>query len=207
MPAALGVVALLAAGTTGIAYAADGAVPGDTLYGIDRGVEQIEMSLTPNPNKALRLQVAFTNERLSEAEKLAERGDAGHLEEAIDSYDQSILDVTRLAETADEQSDESLSQLLDQTLSKHQARLEELLGKVPEQAKKGIERALEASSKGRDNALKALKEHGNKHDNQDGEDRPGNDPPDKDKTPKPPGDKKDNGPRDGSPGEPPGKEK
>ncbi len=215
LPAALGVVALLAAGTTGIAYAADGAVPGDALYGIDRSVEQAELSLTRNPNTALRLQVAFSDERLGEAEKLIERGDAGHFEEAINNYDQSVMDITRLAETADEQTDESLSLLVDQALSKHQARLEKLLEKVPAQAKKGIERALEASSKGRDNALKALKEHGNKHDNEDGEDggddRPGNGPPDKDKekdkTPKPSGKGKGNGPPDGSQGNPPGKEK
>jgi hypothetical protein len=194
LPAALGLIVALAAGTTGVAYAADGAVPGDSLYSIDRGVEQLELSLTQDPNKALRRQVAFTDERLGEAEQLAAQGDAALLDEAISNYDQSVLDITRLAETADEQVDESLSQLLDQTFSKHQAKLEKLLEKVPEQAKKGIERALEASSQGRDNALKALKEHGNKDD----DDRPGNGPPER--TPKPPNKGKGNGPPDGNPG-------
>lgn len=218
LAAALALLVVLAAGTTGVAYAADGAVPGDTLYGIDRGVEQAELSLTKNPNKALRRQIDFTDERLDEAEVLAERQDALYFEEAINHYDQSVLDVARLAEAADEQTDESLSLLVDETFSKHQLRLEELLEKVPEQGKKGIERALEASSKGRDNALKALmKEHGNKHDNQDGNDgkdsnaRPENVPPgqdkDKNKTPKPPVDGRGNGLPDGVPGSPPGKEK
>lgn len=199
LPAALGLIGALAAGTTGVAYAADGAVPGDSLYGIDRGVEQLELSLTQDPNKALQRQVAFTDERLGEAEELAERGDTAHFEEAISYYDQSVLDVALLARMADEPGDGSLSQLLDQAFSKHQTRLEMLLEKVPEQGKKGIERAIQASSKGRDNALKALKEHGNKPKDTDGDDRPGNGPPGRDKTPGPPEDKKGNGP--------PGKEK
>jgi hypothetical protein len=152
LPAALALIIALAAGTTGVAHAADGAVPGDSLYGLDRGIERLELSLTQNSNKALQRQIAFTDERLGEAEELAERGDTGHLEEAIDYYDQSVLDIAQLAGTVSEQSDDSLSRLLDQTFSQHQSRLEMLLGKVPEQAKKGIERALEASSKGRDNA-------------------------------------------------------
>jgi hypothetical protein len=205
--AVLGLIVALAAGTTGVAYAADGAVPGDSLYGIDRGVERLELSLTQDPNQALRRQVAFTDERLGEAEQLVEQGNAGYFEEAINNYDQSVLDITRLSGTTDEQTDESLSQLVDQTLSQHHARLEELLGKVPDRAKMGIERALEASSNGRDNALKALKERGNKHESEDGDDRPGNAPPDKDKTPKPPNNERGNGPPDGVPGNPPGKKK
>lgn len=196
MGAALGLLVVLAAGTTGVVYAADGAAPGDPLYGIDRSVEQLELSLTQDPDEALRRQVAFTDERLSETEQLAGRGDAGYLEEAINNYGQSILDTERLAGAVNEQSDESLSQLVDQTFSRHQLRLEELLEKVPEQAKKGIERALEASSKGRDNALKALKEHGNKNKNSD--EWPGNGPPPK--TPKPPDKGRGNGPPDEHPG-------
>lgn len=198
--AALALIVVLAAGTTGVAYAADGAVPGDSLYGIDRGVEQLELSLTQDPNKALERQVAFTDERLAEAEQLVEHGDAGHFEEAINNYDQSILAITQLAEAASEPSDEPLSQLVDQTLSRHQVRLQQLLEKVPEQAKKGIERALEASSKGRDKALKTLKEHGNKHDNPEGDDRPGNGPRDKNKAPGPPDNNNKRNPSDDHPG-------
>jgi hypothetical protein len=202
---ALALIVALAAGTTGVAYAADGAVPGDALYGLDRGVEQLQLSLTRDPNEALQRQIAFTDERLGETEQLAQQEDAGLLEEAINNYDQSILDIARLAETVNEPDDGSLSLLVDQTFSTHQARLQVLLETVPEPAKKGIERALEASSKGRDNALKALKEHGNKDKDKQGDDHPGNNPPGKDKTPKPPNDKKGNGPPANNPGNGPSK--
>jgi hypothetical protein len=202
LAAVLGLIVALAAGTTGVAHAADGAVPGDTLYSIDRGMEHLELSLTKDSNKALRRQISFTDERLDEVEELAERGNIGHLEEAIDNYDQSVLDITQLAGTVSEQSDDTLSQLVDQTFSKHQSRLGTLLGKVPEQAQKGIQRALEASSKGHESALKAL--NGNKHDDS----RPGNEPPGRNKTPGPPDNKKGHGPPDKIPGgAPPGKDK
>ncbi|MBN1312787.1 MAG: hypothetical protein JXB30_15340 [Anaerolineae bacterium] len=189
LPAALGLFAALSACTTGVVYASDSASPGDPLYGIDRSVEQVRISVTRNPNQLLRLQVALTDERLEEAEDLTRRGDTEDLEVALNNYDQSVSDITQLAGMTGEQEEEALSQLVDQSLSKHQARLEVLLDKVPEQAQKGIERALEASSKGRDKALEAINKHGDDHPGQgppDKEDKPGGGPPDKEDKPEKP---------------------
>ncbi|MBN1427556.1 MAG: hypothetical protein JXB07_04170 [Anaerolineae bacterium] len=188
LPAALGLVVLFSACTTGVVHASDSASPGDPLYGVDRGVEQVWMSLTPNSDKKLTLQVTFADERLLETETLAGRGNTKHLDDALNNYDQAVADITRLAEVANGEDREALSQLVDQSLSKHQARLEALLDKVPEQAHKGIERALEASQNGRDKAIEAINKHG--------EDHPGQGPPDKSDDSGPSDEKPGNGPSD-----------
>lgn len=59
----LGTVVALLAGFSGAAYAADGAVPGDTLYGFDCALENVGIG------------DGGLQERLTEATRLAERGE------------------------------------------------------------------------------------------------------------------------------------
>ena len=81
------VLAVIFFAGSGLAYAADGAVPGDTLYGIDRAVEDFRLSWTFSPQTAARLQLNYAQERLAEAEKLLARGDDRLAKIAMDHFD------------------------------------------------------------------------------------------------------------------------
>jgi hypothetical protein len=61
----------LVVGTGGIVYAADVAVPGDALYGMDRVLESAQMALTSQPQAAAEFLLSLTAERLAEAEELS----------------------------------------------------------------------------------------------------------------------------------------
>lgn len=65
-------VTLFSAGTVGVAYAANEAKPGDLLYGVDRALESIQLSLTFNSQRKAELSLSFAQERVAEAERLAD---------------------------------------------------------------------------------------------------------------------------------------
>lgn len=130
------IVGLFFAGVSGTAYAADQARPGDPLYPLDRSLEIWQLRLTRNPQRAAALRLAYAEERLSEAESLAASGDIANLDLALDAYAETILAL-------------SPSPGLDQTLSRHEMRLQQLWEGAPEHARHGLERALDAVHKER----------------------------------------------------------
>ncbi len=81
------VLAVIFFASSGLAYAADGAVPGDTLYGMDRALEDFRLSWTLSPQTAVRLRLNYAQERLAEAEKLLARGDEHLAKIAMDHFD------------------------------------------------------------------------------------------------------------------------
>ncbi|NIP43973.1 MAG: hypothetical protein GWO10_21810, partial [candidate division Zixibacteria bacterium] len=59
----------------GVAYASDGALPGDTFfYSVDRSAEVVRLNLMTNPVSQTEYQYDLANERLQEAETLSQRG-------------------------------------------------------------------------------------------------------------------------------------
>jgi hypothetical protein len=86
----LAIVLAVTTGSAGLIYAADGAAPGDPLYGLDRALEQVRLSLARDPQVRMRLWLSFAEERLEEALTLEQRGDQEHLLAARDSYEAAI---------------------------------------------------------------------------------------------------------------------
>jgi hypothetical protein len=74
------VLSVFAGGGVGVAYAADGAVPGDALYGVDLGVEALRLFLAFDQEAKAELALRFADERLEELQELV--GD-GASDEAI----------------------------------------------------------------------------------------------------------------------------
>jgi hypothetical protein len=62
-------------GTTGIASASADALPGDLLYPVKRGVEQIDLALTTDPTERGRLELELADTRLEEVSLLLESDD------------------------------------------------------------------------------------------------------------------------------------
>jgi hypothetical protein len=142
------IVAVLASFTGIAAYASDGAAPGDPLYPLDTAVEEAQLRLAGDAEQALSLHIGIAEERLSEAEALLSEGDSEHLQTALSLYDEAVQDITAAADEAAAGDQKEAANLVSGALSVNQTRLQELLGRVPEQARPGIERALEASSRG-----------------------------------------------------------
>jgi hypothetical protein len=72
-----------------VAAASSDALPGDSLYGLKRGIEDVKLTLADDTDDRGRLYLDQASTRLSEARRLMERGRGGHLDH------ESLGDVRR----------------------------------------------------------------------------------------------------------------
>jgi hypothetical protein len=120
---AVALVFALVASTGAVAYAADDAVPGERLYGIDKAMEWAQLSITVKPLATLKLLLSFAEERLQEAEKLSAIGDEWNLEVALDGYGAAITQVAQTIGRVESADTAALAALVDESFSSHAARL------------------------------------------------------------------------------------
>lgn len=144
------VVALVCTSGLGVAYAADGSLPGDPLYGVDRAIESLRLSLTTSPLRRAELALANAEERLAELQILATTGStADDFESALEGYGASIaLAAKELAQgeaDGDEASAEALAALLGEALAVQHQVLSGVRDKVPAPGQAAIDRAIEGS--------------------------------------------------------------
>lgn len=123
----------LAAMVGSVGAASQRALPGDPLYSVKRQIEEIRLQVAPAWMHA-GLELAALDERLDEVERLAAAERWSDLAVAVD---QAVAIRGELAAAG--------NAISGQLLAEHVPVLEELLTDVPEQARKGIQRALSAS--------------------------------------------------------------
>ena len=148
------IAALLGGGGVGLAYAADGSVPGDALYGVDTSIESIQYALTLGHEAKAQLALAFADERLTELQDLIDDG-AGEeeIQQAVDGYGHNVSQAAQalaaVAASGDEvQRAEALKTLLQESLSIHTQVLTEARERVPDQAGLSIDYAIGVSETG-----------------------------------------------------------
>lgn len=117
---------LLGAGGAGTVYAAQGSLPGDTLYPVKIGVENLQLAVTAGPAAKADLHLKFAQQRIDEATRQAEMNrnvSASALETVKQQFDSAIRELSTSPDTA--ATSDTLSQLslatLDQQLELNQA--------------------------------------------------------------------------------------
>ncbi|MCZ7417434.1 DUF5667 domain-containing protein [Streptomyces sp. WMMC897] len=94
--AAGGLTVGVAAGAfTGVAGASTNALPGDTLYGLKRGMEDLKLDMAGNDSDRGVLYLDHASTRLNEARRLMERGRAGALDHESLGEVRNALDSMR----------------------------------------------------------------------------------------------------------------
>jgi len=73
-------VGVAAGALGGVAAASSDALPGDTLYGLKRGIEDVKLTLADGNDERGRVYLDHASTRLSEARRLMERGRSGSLD-------------------------------------------------------------------------------------------------------------------------------
>lgn len=126
-----------------------GHTPGDAFYFMDRFSESLELTVAKAPvigSSELEAKVRANHaaERLSEAQKLAERNESDKVESLMAEYSKQI---NRSVESAKKANNTNLSKRLGNVSNNHVKVLQDVQQKVPEQAKKGIQKAIENSQK------------------------------------------------------------
>ncbi len=132
----------------GTAYASQDALPGDLLYGVKMVVEDTRLLLNTDEIGDAELHLEFATERLEEAATLVAQGKADLVESLMDQYVQEMeAALAPVADGVDEgnEGEVSLQERLEQSGGRNLQVLEQVYQKVPEAAKRGIERAMEVS--------------------------------------------------------------
>lgn len=144
---------------SGVALAAEsdfpeaGITPDSPVYFLDIWGERISLFVTLNKDKKTDKLVKIAEERLAEAEEMANEGDTEAVEVAEEKYAKSIEDATEVAKLT---GNENALQRIETATLRHQERMQEVYDKAPEQAKKALEKVVEKSMVGHQNAVQAI---------------------------------------------------
>lgn len=144
--AALVVLIAFSATGVGAAYAASDDLPGDPLYGVKTTVEDLQLAFSDDEGDVGLLN-KFANRRVDEIKALTEAGRFDDIPAAVQSFEKTNgklgQAINDLAES-DPGKAEALSATLEEARETRTDTLTELLDKLPEQAQKGIQNAINA---------------------------------------------------------------
>ncbi len=126
--AAVFILAVLLFGSAGAtAYAAQGALPGDTLFAVKTGLEDVQIRLAGRPEQQAALHLAFASRRLDEALVLIAAGRQDDLGLVSDDFEAHLAGAWQ-ARIETEVDDPAAAAELDREIQEERARYEELMG-------------------------------------------------------------------------------
>ena len=154
----IAIVLALSAVGGGTAYASQASLPGDALYPIKLGTEQVRMMLPGDDVAKAERALSFAERRVDEMEALAKEGRPEDMALAVEKYDDALNKVLARMELAGNGTSAAgnITTLVAEATAKHLSVLDTVYDMVPDQAKPAITRAREASLKGQQTALAAL---------------------------------------------------
>lgn len=162
----IAIVLALAAVGGGTAYASQGSLPGDALYPVKLGTEQVRMALPGDDAGKAERALTFADRRVEEIVDLAAEGRIDDLGLAAEKYENALnITMTRIeAAIAQGQVAGNVTGNVTARVAEATRRhLDVLLGvyeQVPEVAQPAIARAMEKSVTGNERAMRALEEAG-----------------------------------------------
>ena len=152
-------VAVFILPTSVSAAANPGVKPGSFFYFFDTALERVNLFFTFNPEKKARKALEYADERLAEAEAVAKEKNTDAVKTAVAGYEGSIaLAAEESKQIKDKGKAEGLLTSIADNTSKHQEILSDVLSKVPDEIKKAITKAIEASKRGQEEATKQIVE-------------------------------------------------
>jgi hypothetical protein len=150
----LAIAALAAAmvvGSGAVAFAADGAVPGDALYGVDRALEHVQDAMARDPESKANTQLSHAAERLHELQAL--RDDEDIAEAAREAAEHDAHAVAQAKRVRGRDGDAVRAHVLAM-IAKHVARLRDVQDRLAASGH-ASDRAVEALQHAIDNGSKA----------------------------------------------------
>jgi hypothetical protein len=168
--ASLAMVLILMLSGIGVTTASAQSLPGDTLYGVKRGIEEIRLAFTWTVAGDIDLLAEFTQERLDELEQLSTSQRSSDFEMALEGYTDLLSRLLEIAENEDLQEDPETLEKIHGGITNHEEVLQSVLEKAPPSAQKGLENAIERSSHGK-SVIETIQQGGNPSDLAPGQDK------------------------------------
>jgi len=135
-----------------------GLTPDSVFYFLERISEGIGTFFTFGDLKKAERYAALAEERIAEVKAVVDKGKPEAAEKALKRYEDQLRKALALAERAriKGESIAEVTEVIAEGSNKHVLVLEEVLDKVPEEAKESIKQAKEVSMNGQKKALRAL---------------------------------------------------
>lgn len=148
-------VATLGGGT---AYASQNSLPGDILYPVKLATEQARLVVSTSDTAKAELRLTFANSRIAEMTALTEKRRPEKINIAVNGYDKAMAMAIEKMEKAHGKGlgIADISEEIASTSLEHLEVLEGVLETAPDEAKPAIQKAIEVSANGQENALRAL---------------------------------------------------
>ncbi len=149
---ALALLAIILLTGTGVAYASSSALPGDALYPLKTGLEDLRVKLTPQGPAALELRLSLAERRLSEAQALSATGRYEEMESALTAFGDQVAEAESMLQmlAQDDPQAQALAEGMSTRLDRADQVLSSLAARVPDAARGAIERAQASSRHGQD---------------------------------------------------------
>ena len=131
---------------------------GVSKRGRNIAVEAVELARTSSPLEKALLHTTYAESRLADIQAMRSKGKPEFVETLVKDYEGAIggaMNGINKAKAQGRNVNEALK-AVERSTKKHTEVLTGLLGKVPEQAKPAIARAIEVSKRGRNRALDVL---------------------------------------------------
>jgi S1-C subfamily serine protease len=152
-------MALFASPVSASADTKAGIKPGSFFYFFDTTFEKVNLFFTFNPENKAQKNLEYADERLAEAEAVAEEKNTDAVKTAVAGYESSIaLAAEESSQIKDKGKTEGLLNSIADNISKHQEILAEVYNKVPDEAKEAITKAIEVSKRGQEEAMRQVAE-------------------------------------------------
>ena len=129
-------------------YAAQSALPGDTLYSLKTGLEQTQVNLSRDAANRAQLHLDFADRRLSETAVLIEEGrfnDIGAATAELEYHIQQAIGELQTVALGDPLRAETLAGDITSALTRYASTLSGMLANVPESVRPDVERAIQSS--------------------------------------------------------------
>ena len=154
----LAIVVTLSALGGGTVYAAQDSLPGDALYPVKLGTEQVIMMLPGDDVVKAGRALSFAERRVGEMEALTEKGRPQDLGLAVEKYGYALnMTLARIERAGDRGlATGNITALVANVTAKHLSVLDTVYDMVPDEAKAAIAHARNVSQTGYFHALAAL---------------------------------------------------
>lgn len=144
-------VLMLLVGTDRVVTATEGSIPGEPGYNVKRTVENISLAVAPDPGQRIVLHLEYSERRLDEVDMLVDMSRFSDATNTLDEFEQQVrYAVASLDRVADQDTvhKELLAMTIQDTLTNHTRKLDEILPKMPAAGKPAVQSAMLVSNDG-----------------------------------------------------------
>jgi len=135
-----------------------GLTPDSPFYFLDEWGEKISLFFTFSPEKKVEKALSYAEEKLAEAQVMAEKNKTRAIERLTERYREYLSEAENRINKIEEknQKREKVAQRVAEATGKHLEVLERVIEKAPEKAREGLLKAKDASLNGQQVALRVL---------------------------------------------------